>query len=67
MSTDNSESKFDWTVVKISSKTPGWDLDAWKYVPKTRGNAGKAPFPVIIMYANYFRRGLRKGVAYCLA
>ncbi|EJD06525.1 alpha/beta-hydrolase [Fomitiporia mediterranea MF3/22] len=39
---------FNLSTVKIPSKTSGWNLDAWKYVPiKHKGKAG--PHPVIVM------------------
>lgn len=39
---------FDRTECKIPSKTPGWDLDAWKYLPKA-GSGTRKPLPVIVM------------------
>ena len=42
------DKSFVKTDIKIPSKTPGWNLDAWKYLPKTAGQGGKAP-PVIVM------------------
>ncbi|KAF9053676.1 alpha/beta-hydrolase [Hymenopellis radicata] len=36
---------FDKITLKISSATPGWNLDVWQYLPV----AGSQPFPVIVM------------------
>ncbi|KDQ59024.1 hypothetical protein JAAARDRAFT_68590 [Jaapia argillacea MUCL 33604] len=36
---------FDLTTVKIPSATPGWNLDAWQYIP----TKGAKPCPVIVM------------------
>ncbi|KAI0710217.1 alpha/beta-hydrolase [Earliella scabrosa] len=49
------------TDIKIPSKTPGWNLDAWKYLPKTAGQGGKAP-PVIVM-AHGISSNKRMGLA----
>ena len=39
---------FEKTEFKIASKTAGWDLDAWKYLPKAAGAQPKG-LPVIVM------------------
>ncbi|KAF8583036.1 alpha/beta-hydrolase [Ramaria rubella] len=43
--------KFEITNVSIPSKTPNWNLDAWKYLPIDSEDSGRrrAPFPVIIL------------------
>ena len=39
---------FEKTEFKIASKTAGWDLDVWKYLPKAAGAQPKG-LPVIVM------------------
>ncbi|RPD75298.1 alpha/beta-hydrolase [Lentinus tigrinus ALCF2SS1-7] len=48
MSSTTTEQKFVKTDLKISSKTPGWNLDAWKYLPTIAGSQPK-DLPVIVM------------------
>ena len=40
---------FERSDIKIESKTPGWNLDAWKYLPKAVGIEPKG-LPVVVMY-----------------
>ena len=44
----SSTETFEKTEIKIPSKTAGWDLDAWKYLPKIPGAPPKG-LPVIVM------------------
>ncbi|KAI1797198.1 alpha/beta-hydrolase [Ganoderma leucocontextum] len=44
----SSTESFEKTDIKIPSKTAGWDLDAWKYLPKAAGVQPKG-LPVIVM------------------
>ncbi|KAH9945399.1 alpha/beta-hydrolase [Epithele typhae] len=39
--------QFVKSEVKIPSKTPGWDLDAWKFLPMTASGSSSRPLPVI--------------------
>lgn len=45
--TVHAEFQFERTSVKIPSKTPGWDLDAWRYLPQTKSTP--KGLPVVIM------------------
>ncbi|KAJ6492495.1 alpha/beta-hydrolase [Mycena vitilis] len=38
---------FKRSELKIASSRPGWDLDAWQYLPSAEGSA--EPFPIIVM------------------
>ena len=40
---------FERSDIKIASKTPGWNLNAWKYLPKAVGTEPKR-LPVVVMY-----------------
>ncbi|TDL25845.1 alpha/beta-hydrolase [Rickenella mellea] len=40
---------FSVSTVKIPSATPGWTLDAWKYLPSTQNPDATKPCPVIVM------------------
>ena len=43
--------QFELSNVKIPSRTPGWNLDAWKYIPSKNNTSG--PLPVIVMQVLY--------------
>ena len=42
---------FNLTTVKIPSATPGWNLDAWQYIPTGGEYPRPGPHPVIILCA----------------
>ena len=44
-----SASAFHKNELKIPSKTPGWDLDVWKYLPKAPVSGNVEGLPLIIM------------------
>ncbi|KAI0705794.1 alpha/beta-hydrolase [Cerioporus squamosus] len=48
-STANVQKKFVKTDLKIPSKIPGWNLDAWRYLPTAAGSQGSIGVPVIVM------------------
>ncbi|RDX57430.1 alpha/beta-hydrolase [Lentinus brumalis] len=48
MSSSASEQKFVKTNLRIPSKIPGWNLDAWKYLPKAAGSQPRG-LPIIVM------------------
>ncbi|KAL5486026.1 hypothetical protein ACEPAI_7070 [Sanghuangporus weigelae] len=54
------DAPFELSNVKIPSKTPGWNLDAWKYVPKNKTSGPL--FPVIVM-AHGFSANKKMGLA----
>ncbi|CAK5269931.1 unnamed protein product [Mycena citricolor] len=37
------------STLKIPSLRPGWDLDAWKYMPASISTSAPTPLPVIVM------------------
>ncbi|KAI0749386.1 alpha/beta-hydrolase [Daedaleopsis nitida] len=45
----DSEKPFVKTDIKIPSKTPGWNLDAWKYLPAKAAAQDAKGLPIIVM------------------
>ncbi|KAI0775280.1 alpha/beta-hydrolase [Trametes elegans] len=50
MAAEQLDDAYEKSHIKIPSATPGWSLDAWKYLPRRRGSTQAAQgLPVIIM------------------